>query len=194
MKVANPQGKGLVVIAQHWHPVAQYNDDISYEETVNRYFFSLLVLSAKFRFKPVYGNNYYLYLKREELHLTLIEPETSGERFGEYIGEAKLNPDITWRVKFASAEKLTEEAKRFLTAFYDGFAKHHDQKAALTSLLPFYEEQRPFYARVFASGLANSIQHSLNLLEMPNLRACDLTKPTSLYLDNLDSANTDQCT
>ena len=72
----NPQGKGLVGFLLDWNyssprevtakPQAQVLAD---------YFTSLLVLSAKFKFKPTFGKNYYLYWDETCLSLSLISPK-----------------------------------------------------------------------------------------------------------------------
>jgi hypothetical protein len=99
----NPQGKGLTPVldsltrsrAQRALP-AKRVDQISSE-----LFTSLFVLHSDFSFKPVPGRRYCLYRKADRFRLSLIAPQEWGDaRFGQYIGECVLQPDLTWTLRF----------------------------------------------------------------------------------------------
>lgn len=164
MKNANPQGKGLVPVMDQWsaaRPLAVPKK--AGGQLLADYFTSLLVLSSRFGFKPVTGNTYYLYLKGTEWVLSLIAPEEWGqnpERI--FFAACCLCDDMTW-VLTPEAEALeNERIQQALALFYQGFTEHMDCSEALEDILPFYQANLPFYARLYASALASSIQQSLH--------------------------------
>ena len=161
MKIANPQGKGLVSLFNEWNAPVLASQCRDFPKLAKDYVLSLFVLSASFKFKPVQLQRYYLYLKQSELILTLIEPSKSGGRFGIYIGECGLNPDLTWHVEFSDDDNHAPTIQSFLQRFYAGFESHHQQNKTWYELLPFYEESLPFYARMYANGMAKSIHRDM---------------------------------
>lgn len=174
MKVANPQGKGVVTLFNEWHAPGVVSEQRDLPTLVKDYLLSLMVLSAKFKFRPVPNKDYYLYLKNGELIMTLIEPEKSGERFGQFVGSCFLKPELTWTVEFSEQSKTDIDIQTYIQNFYAGFEAHHDQNVDLLSLLPFFEESLPFYARMYANGLAKSIEQGMNSLGMGGMPASRL--------------------
>jgi hypothetical protein len=181
---ANPQGKGVVPILNLWHtfePVAIERK--STEQLFAEYFTSLLVLSAEFRFKPVKGTVYFLYLKKQRWMLSLIEPgRWSYERRGEYFGSCQLQEDMTWSISRACRESSHPDIDQALNVFYQQLALHLDSEKPLIELLPFYVDDLPYYRRMAATGLARSMRHSF--------AACALLhQPSKNVLLSLQSSN-----
>lgn len=169
----NPQGKGLVPMLQHWRqyqprqvppkPAAQL---------LAEYATSLLVLSARFNFKPLPGVPYYLYLKQQRWHLSLIEPQRWDQRGGTFLGECELQQDMTWslapKTGFAEDPDLRQALERFQGSLVDQLSNQQ----ALQQQLPYYVADLPFYQRLAANGLATSIQlaaRGSGLLQRPAL-------------------------
>lgn len=182
MKIANPQGKGVVSLFNEWHAPLIVNDERSFQTLTKQYVLSLLVLSAKFKFRPAANSQYYLYLQNAELIMTLVEPEKSNKRFGCFLGSCHLLPTLTWHVDFAEEAATSPEITRFLHNFYAGFEAHHQQNTHLTELLPFFEESLPFYARMYANGLAKSIEQGMQQIGASQITAPELLAHSSVKL------------
>lgn len=161
MKIANPQGKGQVAVLSHWPTMPQWLEVKPDEQWLPEFFYSLLVLSAVFKFKPVPGNQYYLYLKSDQLALSLIEPERSGGRFGDFVAHCLLQSDLTWQLRFNDEIKQQNQTQQFLQRFYKGFIHFMDQDIAIDKLLPYYSANLSFFPRVYAHAMAKTIRGSL---------------------------------
>jgi len=69
----NPQGMGCVPILQDWAVLCPQLPELkSAGDVVRDYCLSALVLTAKFRFRPVPGKRYYLYSVEQEWNLTFL--------------------------------------------------------------------------------------------------------------------------
>lgn len=160
----NPQGKGLVpvleILAQSRAIISVAPKHIT--QISCELFTSLFVLHSQFQFKPVVGKHYWLYQRTHKFHLSLVSPrEWGGNSFGLFVGECVLQQDITWSLT------LDEVAAndRTLMAYIEH--KRHEFEQVLSSaetmndVLPFYLKGLPFYQRVFASALANSLKNSM---------------------------------
>lgn len=161
-KNPNPQGKGLVPVLQQW---AQFRpQQPSFKKSAQLfadYFTSLLVLSADFQFKPVVGQHYYLYLKDGRWKLSLIEPERwSRSKGGDCLGRCQLHGDMTWSLAPIKEMKTNSKLATALESYYQHFIDHMDSDKPVKSTLPYYAEHLPFYARMAANGLAQSINLS----------------------------------
>lgn len=170
---ANPQGKGVVPIVNLWHTFEPVTiEKKSTEQLFAEYFTSLLVLSAEFRFKPVKGTVYFLYLKNKRWMLSLIDPgRWRYEQRGEYFGSCQLQQDMTWSISRVCPESSHPDINRALNVFYQQIASHLDSEKPLIELLPFYVDDLPYYRRMAATGLARSMRHSFaagNLLQQPS--------------------------
>ena len=121
----------------------------------------MLILSAEFNFKPVCSTEYYLYLWNRTLRLSLIpfQKRPPGEVFP--IAQCQLRTDLTWEVNFIESEQLAEPVEIFLVNFSAKFENHLGTDNTLTETLPFYEEELPFYRRLYAASLAKSLSMSL---------------------------------
>lgn len=160
----NDQGKGQVGFLLDWHysspravvakPAAQLLAD---------YFTSLLVLSAAFKFKPVFGREYFLYVDESGWSLSLVSP-------GEWNDEAKrqafvatcvLHDDSTWSIAPSDNVGRRGHVDDALAAFYEGFADKLRSARPLEADLPLYAAGLPYYQRLFAAALSRSLKASL---------------------------------
>ena len=139
-KKANPQGKGLVPVVNLWQ---SYQPATIEKKTTGQlfaeYFTSLLILSADFRFKPVQGAIYFLYLNNQRWMLSLIEPEHWGHASrGEYFGSCQLQEDMTWSINRGEEESSHPDIDAALNDFYHQMVSHLDSEKPLIEILPFY--------------------------------------------------------
>ena len=165
LKRPNPQGKGLVPVLDS---LVQSRTTIPVppkhiEQITSELFTSLFVLHSRFQFRPVVGKVYYLYRRSDNtFHLSMIAPrEWGGSSFGQYIGESVLQKDITWTLSLAD-DAAQDEA--LLSLIEERRRQLEDALRAADSVdevLPVYVASLPFYQRVFASALANSLKVSM---------------------------------
>lgn len=181
MKNPNPQGKGTDLLVNHWYPkFGPKRKNLS--EIITDYYCSLLVLSARMPFKPVIGQDYYLYIWHEELRISLIEPEKlAGKTHIDFICGCHLQPDLTWALNVNPDVELTEGAKQYLATFTDGITEHLNSDKLLVELFPTYAAHLPYYARLFASGLSKSLTQSLP----KNMRHTLVAKELSLHIQHI---------
>lgn len=160
----NPQGKGETGFLLDWtyssprgvvaKPAPQLLAD---------YFTSLLVLSSSFKFKPVFGKDYYLYIHGDRWSLSLISPDewNDSARRRAFVGTCVLHDDSTWSIEPSDNIGLRSHVQERLAAFYDGFIDKLRSKRVLEEGLPIYEAGLPYYQRLFAAALSRSLQGSL---------------------------------
>ena len=161
-KNPNPQGKGLVPVLRDLSslqavvPVVKSSADF-----LRDYCISSMVLSAKFSFKPVPGRDYYLYAMQDEWNLSLIAPdEWSRQRIERFIGKCRLRTDMTWEIdteSLSGESTANDSARNFIRGFVDNLS----EQESITSHLPFYVSELPYYQRMLATALASSLQHSI---------------------------------
>jgi len=157
----NPQGKGLV---PSLNDLAAFNPARTAPRSPLAFFrdycVSSLVLAADFNFRPVVDKPYYLYSREENWMLSLIGPREWGERLpGAFVAECRLQPDMTWTVAFAQLKAHSKAAER-LQAFVDGFCDTLEAQKDIAAHLPVYVAHLPYYRRVLAAALANSLRDS----------------------------------
>ena len=163
-KNPNPQGKGLVPVldilsdSRALVSVAPKNiDQISSE-----LFTSLFILHSHFQFKPVIGKSYWLYRRTDKFHLSLISPEEwGGNSFGLFVGECVLQQDVTWTLMLDTVAANDSELMLLIESKRDEFEQALSSAESVDNVLPFYLEGLPFYQRVFASAVANSLKVSM---------------------------------
>jgi hypothetical protein len=159
----NPQGKGLTPVLEQWR-AAQPSlvRSRTPREVLADYFTTLLVLSAEFSFRPAPGVSYFLYLREGRWELSLIAPAEWGERRpGPCLGRCELLPDMSWSLETAEGLEQQPELLAALEAFRTGFAAMLDRDGNLEDSLPFYVRELPYYRRLLAAGLANTLSRSL---------------------------------
>ena len=164
-KNPNPQGKGLVPVMDS---LAASRAKISVppkhiDQITSELFTSLFVLHSQFHFKPVVGKSYYLYRRRANtFHLSMIDPqEWGGTQFGQYIGECVLQQDISWTLTLDAEAGRDEALIGFIKTRRRQLEDAMHEADSVDEVLPVYLESLPFYQRVFASALANSLKVSM---------------------------------
>lgn len=161
----NPEGKGLNGFLLDWYESEPRGLVVKPERQVLAEFFtSMLVLSAKFKYKPVVGVLNYLYWIRGEWTLSLIGPEEwSAERREGFVGTCVLQQDMTWTIE--PSELLAGEGPvaEAIGRFYDAFVETLDTDLTIEEILPFYIGRMPYYQRLYASALSRSIRGAVTL-------------------------------
>ncbi len=162
----NPQGKGQIGFLLDWayssprgvvaKPAPQLLAD---------YFTSLLVLSSAFKFKPVFGKDYYLYIDGDRWSLSLISPDEWNDDAHRraFVGTCVLHDDSTWSIKPSDNIGRNGLVSEQLAAFYEGFIENLRSKQVLEDGLPVYEAGLPYYQRLFAAALSRSLRGSLSV-------------------------------
>ena len=161
----NPEGKGSNGFLSDWRSceprgvVAKPRRQILAE-----FFTSMLVLSARFKFRPTAGPEYYLYWINDQWSLSLIAPnEWSDERRAAFAGTCVLHRDMTWTI--TPSDLLAEENSVSIAMgqFYDAFVGKLDTDLALEEVLPFYVGGLPYFQRLYASAVSRSLQTAMTL-------------------------------
>ncbi|WOJ93831.1 DUF2452 domain-containing protein [Congregibacter variabilis] len=161
-KNPNPQGKGLVPVLAHWGETRPSTINAKAPaELLFDWFASVLVLSAKFQFKPAVGSIYYLYTRGGDWQLSLVGPGEWGDRdVGDCLGTCELRQDMTWSI--AADEGMAEKPKlqESLAELVDAFMTSLQSDDALDDHLPGYRRELPYYQRMLATGLGASLRGS----------------------------------
>ena len=161
----NPEGKGLNGFLLDWYQsepkgvVAKPQRQVLAE-----LFTSMLVLSAKFKYRPTVGAAYYLYWINGEWSLSLIAPaEWSDERRAGFAGACVLQRDMTWTIAPSDLLAESNAVSDAIGRFYDAFAETLRTDLTLEEILPFYVRRLPYYQRLYASALSRSMRTALIL-------------------------------
>lgn len=162
-KNPNPQGKGLVPILRDWASVQPVTTLAKTPDVFLRdYCISSLVLAANFRFKPVPGKAYFLYVRDHKWMMSLIAPREWGQsQPGAFLGCCRLRADMTWEIETAEAGEADELALERAQDFVQGFVAAMGEQDGIVEHLPFYVSELPYYQRLLATALAASLQRSL---------------------------------
>ncbi len=163
--VGNLDGKGLNGFLLDWYQseprgvVAKPRRQVLAE-----LFTSMLVLSAKFKFRPAIGVATYLYWINGDWSLSLIAPhEWSSERCSGFAGRCVLQPDMTWTISPSDLLAENNPVSEAVGRFYDAFATTLDTDLTLEEVLPFYVARLPYYQRLYASALSRSVRTAVTL-------------------------------
>ena len=165
-KNPNPQGKGLVPILESLAASRALIPSLPKQinQISSELFTSMFVLHSQFQFKPVVGKPYWLYKLGDRFKLSLISPQEWGsEVFGFFVGECVMQPDITWSLSLDAAAANDESLMDYIQTKQAEFEQALNSAESVDRVLPFYLEGLPFYQRVFASALANSLKNSMIL-------------------------------
>jgi hypothetical protein len=160
----NPQGKGLAPVLDS---LTASRTQLSVppkrvDQISSELFTSLFVLHSEFHFKPVPGKRYCLYRKADGFRLSLITPAEWGDgRFGQYIGECVLQPDLTWTLRFDERAAQDQRLLALIESQRRAFEQRLAAAESLDSALPVFDASLPFFRRVFASALAHSLGLSM---------------------------------
>lgn len=169
----NPEGKGLNGFLLDWYQseprgvVAKPQRQILAE-----FFTTMLVLSAKFKYKPVIGVSYYLYLLNGDWSLSLIAPdEWTPDRNDEFAGLCVLQRDMTWTIDPSDQLRKESPVSEAVGRFYDAFDEMLDTNLTLEEILPFYVGKMHYYPRLYASALSRSVRGSVILGDQTSIPA-----------------------
>ncbi len=133
-------------------------------QVLAEFFTSMLVLSAKFKYKPVVGVANYLYRVDGEWVLSLIAPEEwSDEKRTGFAGMCVLQHDMTWTIEPSDLLGQDNPVSDTFCLFYDAFAETLDTDRTLEEILPFYVGRMPYYQRLYASALSRSMRGAVTL-------------------------------
>ena len=162
----NPQGKASLPLLnelQGWRSVELPARNV--RALLSDYLRGLLVLSADFRFRPAPGQDCYLYYRKGHWSLSLIAPdEWRPHRRASYVARCELRQDATWDLQPAPDLAERDEVVAALGAVVRGFKQRLNSSPTVADGLPHFEAGLPYYRRVLASGLARSLQGSLQQL------------------------------
>lgn len=173
VRPANPDGKGANGFMLDWYRseprgvVAKPRRQVLAE-----FFTSMLVLSARFKYKPAEGTSNYLYLIGSDWVLSLIAPhQWSDERRRGFAGTCVLQPDMTWTIE--PSERLSEDGPvaDAVRRFFDAFADKMDTDLTLEEILPYCVQKLPYYQRLYANALSRSIRASVVLGDQTDISA-----------------------
>ena len=159
----NPEGKGLSGILNDWQQ-SRPQGVVSKprRQILAEFFTSMLVLSAKFKYRPVVGKPNYLYWINGEWLLSLVSPqEWSAERRASFAGTCVLQLDRTWTI--APSRLLAEKnaVSAAIASFYKAFTEIMNTDLALEDILPVYVGTMPYYQRLNASALSSSLRETM---------------------------------
>tara|TARA_R110002049_G_scaffold13509_3_gene58865 strand:+ start:217647 stop:218255 length:609 start_codon:yes stop_codon:yes gene_type:complete len=161
---ANPQGKAslrTLIDIDASTPLLVRERNIP--QWVSDYFTSLLVLSAKFSFKPVLNKEYYLYFHSNDWKLSLIEPQLWKNCPYTYFGKCKMHEDRVWSLEakedWQNSTQLKETIKNIRKDFFDLL----NTDIPVVNSLPYYSSTLNYHQRVAANGLARSLKQSLQM-------------------------------
>ena len=160
----NPEGKGQVGFLLDWaysSPRAVVAKRAP--QLLADYFTSLLVLSSSFKFKPVFGKDYFLYIEDDRWVLSLISPDEWNDpaKRRAFVGTCVLHDDSTWSIEPSGNIRKDCAVADRLARFYDGFIEKLGSGKVLEDGLPDYEAGLPYYQRLFASALSRSLKASM---------------------------------
>jgi hypothetical protein len=161
----NPDGKGFNGFMLDWYRTEPRGVVAKPQRQVLAEFFtSMLVLSARFKYKPAVGVDNYLYWLDDDWSLSLIAPnQWSDARYAGFVGTCVLQRDMTWTID--PSEQLVEQGplSEAVGRFFDAFAETMDTDLTLEEILPFYVQRMPYWQRLHASALSRSIRGSVTL-------------------------------
>lgn len=164
INAANPQGKASIALLDDLNQFNNYKPcKKEIPEWIADYFTSLLVLSASFSFKPVTNKKYYLYLDKGQWKLSLISPIEWSNCPYCYFAECKLHDDRTWSLTPISDWHDNSEISNFVDSIKKEFFSSLNTDKPIIDSLPYFAEHLPYYQRLAAFGLANSLKDSLQL-------------------------------
>lgn len=161
----NPDGKGLVPVMDTFNALRPWQPGAKSPMTVLRDFcLSTLVLSARFNFRAVPGQVYYLYRAKDGWCLSLIAPQEWGRRQpGPFIATARLDTDMTWAMTLNPEVAQEPEVVDALGQHLQGFLARLAAAKTLEAALPTYEARLPYQQRMMATALSSSLQTTLIL-------------------------------
>jgi hypothetical protein len=171
----NPDGKGLNGFLLDWY-LSEPRGVVAkpQHQVLAEFFTSMLVLSAKFSYKPAVGVANYLYWIDGEWSLSLIAPnEWSHERRAGFAGTCVLQHDMTWTIVPSDLLGEDNAVSEAVGRAYDAFGKALDTDLTLEEILPFYVGSLRYYQRLYASALSRSVRATVTLGNQTSIRCRD---------------------
>ncbi len=171
----NPEGKGNNGFMLDWERTQPRGVVVKpRRQLLAEFFTSMLILSAKFKFRPAIGVPTYLYWINDEWSLSLIGPEQwSEERQASFAGTCVLQTDMTWTIDPSPHIAGDTPVAAAIGRFYDAFAEKLDTDLTLEEILPFYVGKLPYYQRLFASALSRSVRAAVILGDQTSIHCRD---------------------
>lgn len=161
----NPEGKGLNGFLLDWYRTEPRGVIVKPQRQVLAEFFtSMLILSARFKYKPATGIPNYLYVVDGEWRLSLIAPDEWSERHRQgFVGTCVLHADMTWTIEPSTLVGEDNPVTQAVARFYDAFAQTLDSELTLEEILPFYVRRMPYWQRLHASAMSRSLRGTVTL-------------------------------
>ena len=161
-KNPNPQGKGAVAVLADWQATRPRGAARKAPEVLLLdWFVSMLVLSARFSFRPAVGQSYWLYYRGGQWTLSLVAPVEWGRRRpGACLGRCELRRDMTWTLVRDPAAAAEAELGEALSDLMASFFATLDTDTALVEQLPGYRRNLPYYQRLQATALGRSLREA----------------------------------
>ncbi len=165
LRPANPDGKSANGFLLDWYASAPRGVVAKpRHQVLAELFTSLLVLSAKFGYKPAVGVSNYLYIVDGEWVLSLIAPEEWPDNRREaFAGTCLLQADRTWTIEPSEQLAADTAVARAVARFYEAFAATLDTDRVLEHVLPFHVRNLAYYQRLNANALSRSIRAAVTL-------------------------------
>lgn len=162
---ANPDGKSANGFLLDWYASAPRGVVAKpRQQVLAELFTSLLVLSAKFGYKPAVAVPNYLYFVDGEWSLSLIAPdEWHEDRREGFAGTCILQADRTWTIAPSEQMSADTPVARAVARFYAAFAGMLDTDAVLEDILPFHAGHLAYYQRLNANALSRSVRAAATL-------------------------------
>lgn len=161
----NPEGKGLSGFLLDWYRTEPRGVVVKPQRQVLAEFFtSMLILSARFKYKPAIDVRNYLYFVDGQWLLSLIAPDEwcRAHRDG-FVGTCVLHRDMTWTIDPSELVGEDNPVSDAIARFYDAFADTLDSDLTLEEILPFYVRRMPYWQRLHASALSRSLRGTVIL-------------------------------
>lgn len=171
----NPEGKGVSGLLLDWEQSKPLRVTAKPQRRILAEFFtSMLVLSAKFEYKPVVGKPNYLYWQDRAWRLSLIAPEEwPAARHASFAGTCVLQLDRTWTIVPSDVLAQRNAVSEAVARFFDAFAEIMDTDLTLEEVLPVFVGKMPYYQRLNASALSRSLHGSMILGDQTSIRCRD---------------------
>ena len=168
----NPEGKGLNGFLLDWYRTEPRGVIVKPRRQVLAEFFtSMLILSAKFKYKPAADVANYLYFVDGEWLLSLIAPdEWSGKHQLGFVGTCVLHRDMTWTIDPSDLVGEESTVTDAIARFYDAFADTLDSDLTLEEILPFYVRRMPYWQRLHASAMSRSLRGTVTLAGLRDVK------------------------
>jgi|TARA_B110000238_G_scaffold196400_1_gene237095 hypothetical protein len=164
ISIANPQGKASIAVLNDIHVFRPFNvKKKDAPQWLTDYFTSLLILSSKFSFKPIINKNYYMYFDNNDWKLSLIEPQRWKHCPYTFFASCNMHDDKSWSITPIEHWETNIHLYERISAMKKEFFNIINSKTPIIDLLPYYAGHLPYYQRLAANALANSLKQSLEL-------------------------------